>query len=132
MLSGLNHITLAVSHLDTSQAFYTQQLGFKGHVKWDGGAYLSLGDIWLCLSLDSPCEKTDYTHIAFSVEASAYAAFVEKIRAEGVIEWKQNHSEGRSLYVLDPDGHKLEIHVGTLADRLESLKRKPYAGLVWL
>ena len=43
-----------------------------------------------------------------------------------------NHSEGRSLYVLDPDGHKLEIHVGTLADRLESLKRKPYAGLVWL
>ncbi|PML79166.1 fosfomycin resistance glutathione transferase [Enterovibrio norvegicus] len=132
MLSGLNHITLSVSHLDTSLTFYTKQLGFKGHVKWDDGAYLSLGDIWLCLSLGRPCEKTDYTHIALTVEESAYATFVEKIRAAGVSEWKQNKSEGHSLYLLDPDDHKLEIHVGTLANRLESLNRKPYAGLVWL
>lgn len=52
MLSGLNHLTLAVSSLAPSVAFYHQLLGMTLHARWDGGAYLSCGDLWLCLSLD--------------------------------------------------------------------------------
>ncbi|HEX5514181.1 MAG TPA: glutathione transferase, partial [Gammaproteobacteria bacterium] len=43
--------------------------------------------------------------------------------------WKDNKSEGDSLYFLDPDGHKLEIHVGDLESRLAALREKPYEGL---
>jgi len=43
-----------------------------------------------------------------------------------------NKSEGQSLYILDTDGHKLEIHVGDLKSRLKSLKIRPYKNLVWL
>ncbi|TMP28375.1 hypothetical protein CWB99_11700 [Pseudoalteromonas rubra] len=63
MITGLNHITLAVSDLQQSIHFYMDVLGFTGHVKWETGAYLSVGELWLCLSSDTPCPKTDYTHL---------------------------------------------------------------------
>lgn len=132
MLSGLNHITLAVSNLAQSLHFYTQILGFKGHVKWDQGAYLSLGELWLCLSCDTPSPATDYTHIALDIAPEHFESFSNQIMAQQIKIWKTNRSEGQSLYILDPDGHRLEIHVGSLASRLQSLKAKPYEGLIWL
>ena len=147
MLTGLNHITISVSCLDTSLHFYTQILGFKAHVKCDAGAYLSLGDLWLCLSLNTspspdalnvktPPEKKrptgDYSHIAFSVSAEDFASVKQKIIKGNATIWKDNKSEGKSLYFLDPDSHKLEIHNGNLQQRLDSLKTQPYAGLKWL
>ncbi|WP_215397532.1 fosfomycin resistance glutathione transferase [Rheinheimera oceanensis] len=132
MLQGLNHITIAVSDLERSLAFYTGLLGMKAHVRWDGGAYLSLGGVWFCLSCDKPAPSLDYSHIALDIAEQNFVEFVAKLRQAGVSEWKQNSSEGLSVYFLDPDGHKLETHCGDLQTRLEALKHKPYAGLVWL
>ncbi|WP_432454389.1 MULTISPECIES: fosfomycin resistance glutathione transferase [unclassified Agarivorans] len=132
MLLGLNHITLAVSDLEQSLKFYIEVLGFKGHVKWNDGAYLSLGDLWFCLSSDKPCPKDDYTHLAFDISSSDFEPFCKRLACHAVTQWKVNKSEGQSRYILDPDGHKLEIHVGNLSSRLEAIKSKPYAGLVWL
>lgn len=73
--------------------------------------------------------EADYTHYAFRLEASAFAAFVSAMRAAGVEEWKDNRSEGASFYFLDPDGHKLEAHVGDLASRLRACRDRPYAGM---
>lgn len=132
MVLGLNHMTIAVSDLERSLKFYRDTLGFIAHVKWDSGAYLSAGELWFCLSLDEPCPKTDYTHVAFDIASKEFEAFTERVISLGVEIWKENKSEGQSLYILDPDGHKLEIHSGSLESRLESLRTKPYSGLVWL
>ena len=132
MPTGLNHITIAVSDIDCSLKFYTELLGFNGHVKWDSGAYLSLGDLWLCLSIDRPDISSDYTHIALDVSEGEMVELRAKLESLRVQQWKQNSSEGDSIYILDPDGHKLELHVGNLSSRLESLKHQPYQGLVWL
>lgn len=132
MLQGINHITIAVSDLDRSLEFYAHLIGMKPHVRWDGGAYLSLGDIWFCLSLDEAAPAGDYSHIAFDIAEENFDEVANRLRHEGVVEWKQNKSEGDSLYFLDPDGHKLEVHNGSLQSRLESLKSHPYPGLVWL
>lgn len=132
MLQGLNHITIAVTDLDRSLDFYTRLVGMTAHVRWDGGAYLSAGETWFCLSLDAAAPGQDYSHIALDVAASDFDRFAATLRSADVIEWKQNRSEGQSLYFLDPDGHKLEIHSGDLQSRLESLKSAPYKGLQWL
>lgn len=132
MITGINHITIAVSDLERSLDFYINTLGCKGHIKWDEGAYLTIGDLWLCLSCDEPCLKDDYSHIAFDISPTDYEAFCSGIESRGIKQWKENKSEGMSFYMLDPDGHKLEIHVGDLNTRLEAIKHKPYSGLVYL
>jgi catechol 2,3-dioxygenase-like lactoylglutathione lyase family enzyme len=132
MLTGLNHLTLAVRELDRSVDFYHRILGLRLAATWNAGAYLELGDLWLCLSLDDRKlggAQADYTHYAFSIAQQDFAGFHARLKAEGVQEWRQNRSEGQSLYFLDPDGHKLEAHVGNLASRLAECRARPYAGM---
>jgi len=132
MLSGLNHLTLAVQSLDLSVHFYKDLLGFHLKAKWDKGAYLDLGQLWLCLTLDErrPQEPLpEYTHYAFSISEEQFSPFVAKLIQAGVIEWKSNSSEGDSFYFLDPDGHKLEVHVGGLESRLNQCRERPYTGM---
>lgn len=132
MLTGLNHLTLAVSDLNRSLAFYRDVLQLRVEATWDAGAYLSLPGLWLCLSFDplrssQPC--ADYTHYAFSLNAVDFQSFVKKLKAANVQEWRDNRSEGASFYFLDPDGHKLEAHVGDLASRLAACRQTPYSGM---
>lgn len=129
MLSGLNHITLAVSNVANSLNFYVETLGFTLKAKWAHGAYLSLGDLWLCLSGDKVSVSDDYTHYAFSIPTEEFDVFVERLRSSGVTEWKTNKSEGKSVYFLDPDGHRLEIHDGDLESRLRACRIQPYEGM---
>ena len=132
MLTGLNHLTLAVTDLARSIDFYQQQLGLRLHARWNSGAYFSCGALWLCLSVDAVVtDKRDYTHYAFSVAASEFAALVARLEAQEVVMWKDNKSEGASFYFLDPDGHRLEIHVGDLTQRLAACRDNPYAGMVF-
>lgn len=132
MLTGLNHLTLAVSDLPCSLAFYHSLLQLRLEATWDAGAYLSLPGLWLCLSLDPQRQApavADYTHYAFGVGAADFAALVQRLREARVPEWRDNRSEGASFYFLDPDGHRLEVHVGDLASRLRACREHPYAGM---
>lgn len=133
VLKGLNHITLSVRDLSRSVAYYVKVLGFSLRARWNKGAYLSLGGLWLCLSLD-PQVRTgplaEYTHFALSVDAQDFDAFSRKVAEGAHPTWKKNTSEGESIYLLDPDGHKLEVHAGSLESRLAALRKEPYNGLV--
>jgi catechol 2,3-dioxygenase-like lactoylglutathione lyase family enzyme len=130
MITGLNHINLAVIDLNQSFQFYRNVLGFKPLCRWPEGAYFLVGDLWFCLYQD-PKRKVEpnpcYTHIAFSVDQKDFAAIQQKISESGATLWKDNISEGDSLYFLDPNGHKLEIHVGDWHSRLQHKKQNPWA-----
>ncbi|MFE8102430.1 fosfomycin resistance glutathione transferase [Brenneria goodwinii] len=136
MLKGLNHLTLAVTDLAVSVDFYQNVLQMTLHARWDSGAYLTCGDLWLCLSYDESRQRlsadcSDYTHYAFSLEQRDFAVFCARLDAVNVTVWKVNRSEGDSFYFLDPDGHKLEIHVGDIRQRLAACRKKPYQGMVF-
>ncbi|MEL7024161.1 MAG: VOC family protein [Pseudomonadota bacterium] len=124
MIRGINHVTLAVTELDRSIWFYGTVLGMRLVSNHEDGAYLEAGTLWLCLSVDPNVarhERLDYTHIAFDIDKEHFEEFAAKLKTNNVRVWKQNRSEGESVYFLDPDGHKLELHVGTLASRLEAM-----------
>ncbi|PLY39626.1 hypothetical protein CSZ94_25360 [Janthinobacterium sp. ROICE36] len=133
MLTGLNHLTLSVRDLAHGVVFYRDTLGLRLHARWDRGAYLSAGDLWLCLTLDGQdtarLASPGYTHYAFSIAPADFAPFSARLRAAGVSEWQQNSSAGDSLYFLDPDGHRLEAHAGSLAQRLAACRAAPYADM---
>lgn len=134
MLTGLNHLTLAVTELDRSVAFYNELLQLRLEAKWNSGAYLSLPGLWLCLSLDPlrrPEPAADYTHYALSIDAEDFPVLVARLNAARVSSWRDNRSEGDSFYFLDPDGHKFEVHVGDLASRLRACRQAPYVGMVF-
>ncbi len=129
---GLNHLTLAVTDLERSLEFYRDLLGLTLRAHWPGGAYLEAGSLWLCLSVDPEAARAvrcDYTHVAFDVEPDDFAALASSVLRSAAI-WKDNRSEGDSLYVLDPDGHRIELHVGSLGNRLDHYRRRMPPGMV--
>ncbi|SIS91023.1 Catechol 2,3-dioxygenase [Roseivivax lentus] len=132
MIAGLNHLTLAVSDLDRAIAFYRDLLGGQLRARGPGMAYLELGSLWLCLEAsDAASPATGGTHYAFSVPQAAFDALAGRLRASAPV-WKENRSEGASLYVADPDGHRLELHVGDLETRLAHYRAHPGKGVTVL
>ncbi len=126
-VTGLNHVTLAVRALERSLRFYVEVLGARRRARWARGAYLELGSLWLCLELDPRvAPRADDSHLALSTSAAAFPPLAAAIVASGAALWKENRSEGASLYFLDPDGHKLELHAGDLRTRLEACRARPY------
>jgi glutathione S-transferase fosA5 len=134
MITGLNHLTLGVADLERAFRFYVELLGCRAMARWNRGAYIVAGGVWLCLSLDEQIgssSRPGYTHIAFSVDAPRFAEATARLIGAGVVAWKENRSEGDSFYFLDPDGHRLELHVGDLASRLASCRENPYEDMVF-
>ncbi|MBM3856803.1 MAG: glutathione transferase [Verrucomicrobia bacterium] len=130
MIHGLNHITLAVTDIERSFSFYQDLLGFKPLVKWARGAYFLIGknDLWFCLNVDEKRKPHHcYTHYAFTVSKKEFDSMKKKLLDDGVISFQENSSPGDSFYFLDPDRHKLEIHVGSAQDRLAAKKNDPGA-----
>ncbi len=70
--------------------------------------------------------RNDYSHIAFTCLGSEFDELKAKLLNSGSSEWAENESEGESFYCTDPDGHKLEIHVGDLNSRLKEMHNNPW------
>jgi catechol 2,3-dioxygenase-like lactoylglutathione lyase family enzyme len=128
MINGINHITLAVKDVELSFNFYTKILGLKPIAKWNKGAYLTSENNWIVLNHDPSVKQAyrpDYSHIAFTCNNSDFKDLRIRILEYGCVEWSENKSEGDSFYFRDPDGHKLEIHVGNLGSRLQEMRKNP-------
>lgn len=133
-ITGLNHLNLSVSNLEVSFDFYTQKLKFQPLAKWKRGAYFLAGDFWFTLSFNPnrlPKARSGYTHYAFSVSQTDLDYYRQNIEQLNLKLWQENTSEGDSLYLLDPDNHKLELHVGNWQTRLEAIKENSYEEMIF-
>lgn len=76
MLQSLNHLTLAVSNLQRSLTFWRDLLGLQLHAEWDTGAYLTCGDLWICLSHDV---SRNYVALRKATTPTTHSASRQKI-----------------------------------------------------
>lgn len=121
MVQGIHHITFTVSDVDRAFDFYTRILGCQPVQRNPRSAYVMAGPTWIALDNSqglSPAPATDYTHLAFTVDAGEYARLVVALARYPVRCWKENSSEGESFYFLDPDGHQLELATSDLGARI--------------
>ncbi|OFW75590.1 MAG: glutathione transferase [Alicyclobacillus sp. RIFOXYA1_FULL_53_8] len=124
MTRGFSHVTIDVSSLDRSLEFYVGTLGMKLVHQGRHDAYLEWGTAWLCLQ-ERP-DKVQQTpqlgvnHVALYIHANEFDAAVEVLQRRNVsiVRDPVERGGGWTVNFLDPDGTQLELHTGTLGDRM--------------
>jgi fosfomycin resistance protein FosX len=126
-ISGISHITFVVRNLERTAVLWRQALGAEE--VYDSGArsfsqspekFFLVGGVWVAVMQGEPAERS-YRHVAFEVQASELPDFERKLRALGAQikpARKRVKGEGESLYFYDYDNNLIELHAGTLAERL--------------
>ena len=96
MIQAINHICFSVADLATSIDFYERILQGDLLVQGRTTAYFNIGGLWIALNEEQniPILNGRLRHL----------------------------KDKKSIYFTDPDGHKLELHTGTLQDRLAYYK----------
>lgn len=131
-IQGINHLTLATADVDRSLQFYVELLGCRVLATWPKGAYLLAGDLWLALvqGIDETRDASDYSHVAFHATPEHLSDIRRRASMAGIESWQDNWTEGDSVYLTDPSGHRIEVHSTTLLDRLRHSAEHPWDGLV--
>ena len=120
-IGSLGHVVLCVKDLARSEAFYHELLGISISVRapqWSM-TFLSLGqhhDVALLEVSDAeppPGKTLGVDHVAFKLEGGdeALAAAKQELETAGVRVAGMDHVVTKSLYLLDPDGNKIEIFI---------------------
>jgi fosfomycin resistance protein FosX len=128
-VTSLSHITFIVSDLDRSAKLWSEGLGAaevydsaaKNH-SLSSEKFFLLGGVWVALMRGEPASRS-YRHVAFHVPEIELPGFEHRLRTLGAEirpPRPRVKGEGRSLYFYDYDDNLMELHSGTLEERLHA------------
>ena len=127
---GIDHVALSVKNLEKSLEFYTQTLGLKiserEYQKPGTEYFLDCGEALIGLIQGEPAGERHLlqdsglggNHVSFRVDTKDFDKYCEAVKAAGItITYMKKRERSWSLYILDPDGNKLEITAWPLEDK---------------
>ena len=109
-ISGLDHVVLHCRDTATSRAFYTEILGMGVRMESDDYVFLACGAQVVALFRATeglPSQRKEMDHLAFTVN-STYDETLARLSALG-IEVETRAGNPRCIYLIDPDGHRIQI-----------------------
>lgn len=126
-ITGISHVTFVVRDLDRSAKMWCEGLGAEEvydstlrNFSLSKEKFLVLGGVWIALMEGEPSLRS-YRHVAFQIDEGELSKCEARLRSLGV-EIKPPRprvpGEGVSLYFYDFDDNLLELHTGTLDQRL--------------
>ncbi|MGC5327193.1 VOC family protein [Brevibacillus sp. SYSU BS000544] len=127
-VKGFNHVTILVSNLQTSLAFYTQVLQMKLAHQGNLDCYLEWGSAWVCLIQKEQLPRREKTagvdHVAFTIAEEDFDEAVSILQQcqVTIVRGPIDRGLGRSINFLDPDGTELELHTSNLEKRMQVWK----------
>ena len=116
----IDHVALTVRDVPRSVAWYRDVLGLERRYEdaWgDEPAVVCAGDTCLALfpaSVPSPAatpgpDTIAMRHVAFAVSRDGLEAARRRFAGLGIEAREEDHGISRSLYIADPDGHRVEV-----------------------
>ncbi|MFC4076183.1 VOC family protein [Salinithrix halophila] len=125
-VTGFNHVTIRVSHLEESLAFYQDILQMELVHRGRTDAYLEWGEAWVCL-VEKKGEKSlaesslGVDHVAFTIDEEDFDRAVHRLHTcrVPIVRGPEERGGGRVINFLDPDHTQLELNTGNLRERMK-------------
>jgi catechol 2,3-dioxygenase-like lactoylglutathione lyase family enzyme len=113
-IEGLDHVAIEVADLDAAERWYAETLGLeRAHPEWDPPRVMAAGGTGVALfpasSGEAGASAPHLLHIAFRVDRASFDAAREELGRRGVELRESDHGSAHSVYLTDPDGHRLEL-----------------------
>ena len=128
MTAGLSHITFITHDLNKMSRMIIDVLGGEEIYSSDtrqfsisAEKFFMVGDVWVVIMHGDSLPSRTYNHVAFKTDDTGLARAklaIEKLGLEMRAPRPRIAGEGQSLYFYTPDNHLLELHTGTLEERL--------------
>ncbi len=126
-ISGVSHITFIVRDVERAAKVWVHALGAKE--VYDSGSetfslsrekFFVLGGVWIAVMQGDPGSRS-YRHIAFQADITDLLEIEVRLQAIDIEIGPTRprvSGEGESLYFYDFDDNLIELHTGTLQERL--------------
>jgi catechol 2,3-dioxygenase-like lactoylglutathione lyase family enzyme len=116
-LQHLDHVAIGVSDIQRSTDWYQDILGLeRRYPQWDEPVMLCAGET--CVALFSAGRNPSpppgdnalaMRHFAFLVDRAGFETAQAQFRAAGMPVQFADHGPVHSIYISDPDGHRIEL-----------------------